>query len=81
MEQSEKGSDDMATTFCCPFYLWEEAGKLKLNCEAGRLRFRSPLSRAEYIRDYCGSAKGYSRCSLAGMLFAAYERTNTDEQC
>lgn len=65
---------DTAVIVVCPYFGSEHPARLILNCEAGRVRFPDKKARVDYIRAHCGDLDGYKRCSLCGMMDAAYYR-------
>lgn len=65
---------DTAVIVVCPYFGSEHPAQLILNCEAGRVRFPNKKARVDYIRAHCGDLDGYKRCSLCGMMDAAYYR-------
>ena len=61
----------MGKTYECPFYRWEERGRV--HCEGGTIAFKSRTMRRNYIRNYCANARGWKFCTIAGCLCRYYE--------
>jgi len=57
----------------CPYYRWDEKGKI--HCEGGVICFRERRTQTRYADRFCGGDWG--RCTLARSLNLQYEEDET----
>lgn len=62
----------------CPYFKGEFRGYLY--CEICRFKFTSKQQRRDLAYKYCGSVKGYEKCTVKQILDKEYERILTYEQ-
>lgn len=56
----------------CPFFKGEKG--LRLHCEGGTVRSPDSVYRRELLMNYCASAEGWRKCTIAKNLDAFYDR-------
>lgn len=59
-------------TWVCPFFTFDK--KLEIHCEAGVLKFQDRAAIHRFSCAYCANKEHWRDCTLAGALWAQYER-------
>lgn len=62
----------MPIIMCCPYYVKEirhnNGARVGVECEGGRIQFKSKEARRAYIYPLCASVKGYKECPIYKAL-------------